>query len=76
MIRKNVIKRTIHPGIERKSNQLNCLCNEDSRRYSHHEYRLSLSKKSGWSWAFSDGYGRMDKGDERCWNVGKWIEIW
>ena len=28
MIRKNVIKRTIHPGIERKSNQLNCLCRE------------------------------------------------
>ena len=36
---------------------------------------LSLSKKSGWSWAFSDRYGRMDKGDERCWNAGKWIEI-
>jgi hypothetical protein len=38
--------------------------------------QLSISKKSGWSWAFSDRYGRMDKGDERCWNVGKWIEIW
>ena len=37
---------------------------------------LSLSKKSGWSWAFSDRYGRMDKGDERYWNAGKWIEIW
>ena len=37
---------------------------------------LSLSKKSGWSWAFSDRYGRMDKGDARCWNAGKWIEIW
>lgn len=37
---------------------------------------LSLSKKSGWSWAFSDRYGRMGKGDERCWNAGKWIEIW
>ena len=37
---------------------------------------LSVSKKSGWSWAFSDRYGRMDKGDERCWNAGKWIEIW
>ena len=36
----------------------------------------SLSKKSGWSWAFSDRYGRMDKGDERYWNAGKWIEIW
>ena len=36
----------------------------------------SLSKKSGWSWAFSDRYGRMSKGDERCWNAGKWIEIW
>lgn len=36
----------------------------------------SLSKKSGWSWAFSDRYGRMDKGDARCWNAGKWIEIW
>ena len=23
----------------------------------------SLSKKSGWSWAFSDRYGRMGKGD-------------
>lgn len=38
--------------------------------------RLSLSKKSGWSWAFSDRYGRMGKGDARCWNAGKWIEIW
>ncbi len=37
---------------------------------------LSLSKKSGWSWAFSDRYGRMGKGDARCWNAGKWIEIW
>ena len=37
---------------------------------------LRLSKKSGWSWAFSDRYGRMGKGDERCWNAGKWIEIW
>ena len=37
---------------------------------------LSMSKKSGWSWAFSDRYGTMDKGDERCWNAGKWIEIW
>ena len=36
----------------------------------------SLSKKSGWSWAFSDRYGRIDKGDERCWNAGKWIETW
>ena len=37
---------------------------------------ISLSKKSGWSWAFSDRYGRMGKGDERCWNAGKWIETW
>lgn len=37
---------------------------------------LSLSKKSGWSWAFSDRYGRVGKGDARCWNAGKWIEIW
>ena len=37
---------------------------------------FSLSKKSGWSWAFSDRYGRVGKGDERCWNAGKWIEIW
>ena len=37
---------------------------------------LSMSKKSGWSWAFSDRYGRMGKGDARCWNAGKWIEIW
>ena len=36
----------------------------------------SLSKKSGWSWAFSDRYGRVGKGDARCWNAGKWIEIW
>ena len=36
---------------------------------------ISLSKKSGWSWAFSDRYGRMGKGDEECWNAGKWIEI-
>ena len=36
----------------------------------------SLSKKSGWCWAFSDRYGRMGKGDEKCWNAGKWIEIW
>ena len=27
---------------------------------------LSLSKKSGWSWALSDRYSRMDKGDKRC----------
>ena len=40
------------------------------------KYPLSLSKKSSLSWAFSDRYGRMDKGDERCWNAGKWIEIW
>ena len=25
---------------------------------------------------FSDRYGRMGKGDARCWNAGKWIEIW
>ena len=37
---------------------------------------FSLSKKSGWSWAFSDRYGRMGKGGARCWNAGKWIEIW
>ena len=37
---------------------------------------FSLSKKSGWSWAFSDRYGRMGKGDARYWNAGKWIEIW
>ena len=40
------------------------------------EWPLSLSKKSGWSWAFSDRYGRVGKGDARCWNAGKWIEIW
>ena len=38
--------------------------------------RLSSSKKSIKCWAFSDRYGRMGKGDERCWNAGKWIEIW
>ena len=37
---------------------------------------FSSSKKSSKCWAFSDRYGRMDKGDERCWNAGKWIEIW
>ena len=37
---------------------------------------FSLSKKSSKYWAFSDRYGRMGKGDERCWNAGKWIEIW
>jgi len=30
-----------------------------------------MSKKSGWSWAFSDRYGRMGKGDARYWNAGK-----
>ena len=25
---------------------------------------------------FSDRYGRMGKGDARCWNAGKWIETW
>ena len=33
---------------------------------------LSLSKKSGWSWAFSDRYGRMDKGDKRCRFATQW----
>ena len=37
---------------------------------------FSLSKKSSWSWAFSAKYGRMGKGDEKCWNAGKWIDIW
>lgn len=37
---------------------------------------FSLSKKSSKYWAFSDRYGRMGKGDARCWNAGKWIEIW
>ena len=37
---------------------------------------FSLSKKSSWSWAFSVRYGRMGKGDEKCWNAGKWIETW
>ena len=32
---------------------------------------LSLSKKSGWSWAFSDRYGRMGKGDEKMLERGK-----
>ena len=32
---------------------------------------FSLSKKSGWSWAFSDRYGRMDKGDEKMLERGK-----
>ena len=47
--------------------------------YEHPSKRrgaFSLSKKSGWSWAFSDRYGTIESGDERCWNVGKWIEIW
>ena len=48
---------------------------------THEEGRLtrrpsSVSKKSGWSWAFSDRYGRMDKGDERCWNVGGAVKIY
>ena len=33
---------------------------------------LSLSKKSGWSWALSDRYGRMDKGDKRCRFATQW----
>ena len=37
---------------------------------------ISLSKKTGWSRAFSDRYGSMGKGDARCRNAGKWIEIW
>ena len=53
---------------------------EKYKKYGRREYNFfspySLSKKSGWSWAFSDRYGRMDKGDERYWNAGKWIEIW
>ena len=32
---------------------------------------FSLSKKSGWSWAFSDRYGRMGKGDEKMLERGK-----
>ena len=40
------------------------------------EWYFSLSKKSSKCWAFSDRYGRMGKGDERCWNAGKWIETW
>ena len=33
--------------------------------------RCSSSKKSGWSWAFSDRYGRMGKGDEKMLERGK-----
>ena len=32
---------------------------------------FSMSKKSGWSWAFSDRYGRMGKGDEKMLERGK-----
>ena len=34
---------------------------------------ISLSKRSSLSWAFSNRYGRMGKGEE-CWTAGKWIE--
>ena len=44
--------------------------------FSLYFLNLSSSKKSSKYWAFSDRYGRMDKGDARCWNAGKWIEIW
>ena len=37
---------------------------------------LSLSKKSSKCCAFSHVYGTIESGDERCWNAGKWIEIW
>ena len=37
----------------------------------HTVSRFSLSKKSGWSWAFSDRYGRMGKGDEKMLERGK-----
>ena len=36
----------------------------------------SLSKRSSLSWAFSNRYGRMGKGEEACWNAGKWSESW
>ena len=52
------------------------VCCSVIKRAAAHMLPPSLSKKSGWSWAFSDRYGRMDKGDARCWNAGKWIEIW
>ena len=37
---------------------------------------FSLSKKSSKCCAFSHVYGTIESGDERCWNAGKWIEIW
>ena len=51
-------------------------CQREAILGSQTKYRYSSSKKSGWSRAFSDRYGRMGKGDARCWNAGKWIEIW
>ena len=38
---------------------------------SQYDTNHSLSKKSGWSWAFSDRYGRMGKGDEKMLERGK-----
>ena len=38
--------------------------------------RLSVSKKSSNGWAFSHVDGKINMGDERCWNAGNWIEIW
>ena len=37
---------------------------------------FSLSKKSSKCCAFSRVYGTIESGDARCWNAGKWIEIW
>ena len=33
----------------------------------------SLSKKSSNGWAFSHVDGKINMGDERCWNAGNWI---
>ena len=41
---------------------------DEANNGAHRDMDLSLLERSA--------YGRMDKGDERCWNAGKWIETW
>ena len=39
---------------------------------ARHMARPSLSKKSGYGWAFSHLYGTIRMGDERCLNEENW----
>ena len=37
---------------------------------------FSVSKKSSNGWAFSHVDGKINMGDERCWNAGNGSETW